>query len=348
MNENLVPNRLTTELAVVCRERLLEEKWLIAPTLRIGHQWLEAVARSGQPAVHVRVKTVKSWALGLAAPEMVTHGVTPLDALGGEIFADRTLDRLPETEIAYFASGRGRGLARALSDTGSEVRLCGVAMEGANDGGFEVADKASTLRRLFAAYADDLRTARVIDYSDVLRLAIVRVRAWEQDSGWPLLLVPSDAALRGLERELIAAFMDLMTGHYRVPELFEPWVVGLASRESLGSSTLGCNFGLVHQYQRGGDIHVDCPPIDWWLFLFPDGIDWDSPDDEPVHALVGHVSRFPFHKTWGQSEYPAWHLTCGLRKNDIDDWRPISRMGRIDAARYLNEIIVRLLEEEKT
>jgi hypothetical protein len=33
--------------------------------------------------------------------------------------------------------------------------------------------------------------------------------------------------------------MDLFTSHYRIPEVVEDWVVGLAWRESLGSSFLG-------------------------------------------------------------------------------------------------------------
>jgi hypothetical protein len=62
--------------------------------------------------------------------------------------------------------------------------------------------------------------------------------------------------------ESIYWIMDLLTGHYRVSELFEPWLLGLAGRESLGSTAMGCHFGLVHQFLRGGDIQVDCAPID--------------------------------------------------------------------------------------
>ena len=65
--------------------------------------------------------------------------------------------------------------------------------------------------------------------------------------------------------------MDVLTGHYRVPELFEAWVLGLAGRENFGGSTIGNHVGLVHQYQKGDEIEVDCPPLDWWLFLFPKG-----------------------------------------------------------------------------
>ena len=43
-------NRLTTALSDLCRRHLLTEKWLLAPSLRAGHQWLVAVTRGGQPA----------------------------------------------------------------------------------------------------------------------------------------------------------------------------------------------------------------------------------------------------------------------------------------------------------
>ena len=52
-------SRFIQELARVCREHLLEEKWLIAPSRRVGYQWLEAVTRAGQAAVNVHVKTLR-------------------------------------------------------------------------------------------------------------------------------------------------------------------------------------------------------------------------------------------------------------------------------------------------
>jgi hypothetical protein len=83
------------------------------------------------------------------------------------------------------------------------------------------------------------------------------------------------------------------------------------------------------------------PPLDWWLFLFPDGIDWASPDEEPVHALIGHVGRRPFWEEGGPI-LAAWSLTATITKA-VDDARPVSRMGRVDAARYLNRIAAEYL-----
>lgn len=64
-------------LARICREHLLDEKWLIAPSLRVGHQWVDAVVRNGQPAVNVRISTIKGFALDLAASEMAAKGGGP-------------------------------------------------------------------------------------------------------------------------------------------------------------------------------------------------------------------------------------------------------------------------------
>jgi hypothetical protein len=138
--------------------------------------------------------------------------------------------------------------------------------------------------------------------------------------------------------------MDLITGHYRVPDFFEDWVVGLAQRESFGSSFLGGRWGLVHQYQGYHGAPVDCPPVDWWLFLFPDGIDWASLDEEPVHALIGHVGRRP------HLEEPGFMLRAYSLAESIaltvKDARPVSRMGRVAAARHLNRIAAECLEKQ--
>src|SRR5574340_93465 len=70
-------NRLSDNIGKVCRQSLLVEKWLIAASLRVGHQWVDAVVRSGQPAVNVRINTVKGFALDLAAPEMDAKMLRP-------------------------------------------------------------------------------------------------------------------------------------------------------------------------------------------------------------------------------------------------------------------------------
>jgi hypothetical protein len=149
-----------------------------------------------------------------------------------------------------------------------------------------------------------------------------------------------------LPREKFASFfrvMDLIARHYRIPEVFEDWVVGPAARESLGSSAFGGHWGLIHQFQLAHEAPVDCPPVDWWLFLFPDGIDWASLAEEPVHALIGHVGRGPY---LAESDlmYGAWGLTSAIMRA-VDDARPVARIGRVGAARHLNRIAAECLKK---
>jgi mannitol/fructose-specific phosphotransferase system IIA component len=146
------------------------------------------------------------------------------------------------------------------------------------------------------------------------------------------------------KRESIIGIMDAMSAHYRVRSQFEPWVVGLVERELLGSTALG-DYGLAHQFQHGdAEIPVDCPPVDWWLFLFPEGLDWSSFDDQNIYAVVAHVARDrPYVSSGGMLH--VWCLT--QRIGSKVKWSEVSRMGRIEAARYLNPITANLLDDHR-
>lgn len=56
MNTNpsrgIAVNSARPNLAEVCQTRLLKTKWLLAPSSRIGTQWIERVVRGGQPVVN--------------------------------------------------------------------------------------------------------------------------------------------------------------------------------------------------------------------------------------------------------------------------------------------------------
>ena len=94
-------SRLVHKLAELCLEHLLEEKWLLAPSLRVGHQWLDAVTRTGQPTVNVRIKTLRSMALELAAPEMAAKNLGLLSGHAGPMLVDQVFRRLRTEGLAY-------------------------------------------------------------------------------------------------------------------------------------------------------------------------------------------------------------------------------------------------------
>lgn len=89
--------------------------------------------------------------------------------------------------------------------------------------------------------------------------------------------------------DLIRQMMRLLTDYYRVPHLFEKWVLRLAKRESLASTGIGGGFGLLHQFQDNGQVRLMNASVDWWLFLFRHGANWSAFDDRLVYGMIGHV-----------------------------------------------------------
>src|SRR5579872_2078153 len=157
-------NCLTEALAAVCRENLLHEKWLVAPSRRVGQQWLESVTRSGQPAVNVRIKTVTSLAVDLIAPKMAASGVTLISPRGGEILVDQIIHHLRSSELSYLQQMElSAGLAEAVFQTMNDLRLAGVPGADIDVTKLEVVAKGRDLRKLLEAYAGELQANSLID-----------------------------------------------------------------------------------------------------------------------------------------------------------------------------------------
>lgn len=137
------------------------------------------------------------------------------------------------------------------------------------------------------------------------------------------------------------------TEHYDRPNLFEDWVCELANREAIASTGLDGNFGMAIQFQMRGNVRVDCPPVDWWLFVFPEGIDWARREGQPPHALVVHACHVPWHVTEGNLMERVWTLAENLGR-EVEDRRRVSRMAVADAARHPNRIVLGLVAPERT
>lgn len=146
---------------------------------------------------------------------------------------------------------------------------------------------------------------------------------------------------------LLMSVIDLLVDYYRVPNYFEDWAVRLALREQLGTTGSRHGFGFVHQFQRKEEQIVPTvvnPPVDWWLFLFPAGVDYEGLDEKPVFALIGHVvSRLTPRREVEVLELAsrlAYAVPSDSRNDDTGaGWRAISRLDRVRAARTLNQLL---------
>ena len=195
-------NRLAEALAECCRTQLLREKWLLVPSYRVGQQWLDVVARAGQPVVNVHLRTLVALALELAGPSLARDGLRPLSPLARFVTIGRVLQQ--HREFDYLGSPPvGLSRIQQLAATLSDLRLAGLGPDDLERVPYEAAQKGRDLIGLLRAYLDRLRQDKIADEADVLRRALAA--NLKQDV---LVLVPEDLELPALGKKLIGGIPD--------------------------------------------------------------------------------------------------------------------------------------------
>jgi len=176
-------------LAEFCRDHRLDEKVLLGPNRRVGQQWLDACARTGQPAVNVRLHTPLSLALALAGPKL--NGRQFITPLGRVVLAARLLKQLG---AGYLGGLRpSLALAERLAATLHDLRLAGIEPTDLEHGLFEADAKGRDLLALLRGYRQELDRLRLVDDADVFRLARGALPADV------LVLAPDDLDLSALD-----------------------------------------------------------------------------------------------------------------------------------------------------
>jgi ATP-dependent helicase/nuclease subunit B len=199
--------RIIAELRDIVRQHLLTEKWLLAPSLRVGHQWLELLTRSGQAAINLHIKTLRGLAHELAVPALARNNQCRLGGRGGALVMDAILGRLRADGLVYLHnSAHTVGLSEAVYRSILDLRLAGLDPARLQSEAFEDPAKGLDLAKVMTAYLEQLQANRLVDYPDILRLARQRLRDDPSALGNDILiLVPGDAEPRALERDLLDA-----------------------------------------------------------------------------------------------------------------------------------------------
>ncbi len=196
----VAPARLIDSLARVCRERPLEEKVLVAPSLAIGHTLVERLAREGQPWMNLRVATVRTLALDRVGPALAREGLRLLSRAQALALVEQACAEFL-TPKSYFGQLRDRpGFHRALQRTFEEIRAAGLSAAALPPGAFDDPRKLQELRGILSRYDADLAKGRFIDSAAVLRRA---VEAAGPGPSAPVYLLPEDADLTAVERSLV-------------------------------------------------------------------------------------------------------------------------------------------------
>lgn len=194
------PSSLIDSLAAACRAHPLEEKILIAPSLRVGHTLAERLAREGHPWVHVRVETVRTLALRLVGPDLARDGLRLLSRAQALALVEKASSE-SLTAKSHFGPLRDRpGFHRALQRTFEELRAAGLSSVSLPAEAFEDPRKRQELEGILRRYDSDVDRGGFIDAAAVLRRAVQAARPDSSDARY---LVLEQADLTAPERDLL-------------------------------------------------------------------------------------------------------------------------------------------------
>jgi PD-(D/E)XK nuclease superfamily len=200
-------NVLLRELSEICGNHLLDEKWVLAPSLRAGHEWLMTVARSGQPVVNGHVKTIARLALDLAGPLIADRELEFVSSQQGSLLVDRIMQRLRTPGEGYLLRlSPSVPLSETVYRAIDALRCAALDSEDLPVERFEVDVKGREIREILREYARELHERKWVDRADVLQLAIKRLELNNRSlPNGVLILVPRDIEVLGLESRLLDA-----------------------------------------------------------------------------------------------------------------------------------------------
>ncbi len=197
------PPRHVEDLARVCRERPLEEKVLVAPSLQIGYQVVEALARFGQAWVNLRVETVRTLAHSVIGPSLAREKWKLLSRAQSLALIEQACAEVLD-ENSYFGKLLDRpGLHRSLQAAFEELRSAGLTPDSLPEIAFADRRKHRELRGVLKSYEKALEAGRFLDSLEVLRRALRAVEASPPAGGGRTYLLLGVTELSTLERAFL-------------------------------------------------------------------------------------------------------------------------------------------------
>ncbi|MBN1256217.1 MAG: hypothetical protein JXA52_00775, partial [Planctomycetes bacterium] len=163
-------NHFLTNLRAFCAGEKVARKLLLAPSRRIGRQWLEAITRSGQPVLNLQMDELRYIIIQEVSPELARQGLTLIRRRQRELLLDRLFTHQRSSKDSYFFPvNAGQGMTQLLGRVIQDLRLAGIASP--NQAAFEVETKGSEITALLTAYKTELTRLKLVDYADVLQIA---------------------------------------------------------------------------------------------------------------------------------------------------------------------------------
>ncbi|MDP8243172.1 MAG: PD-(D/E)XK nuclease family protein [Candidatus Hinthialibacter antarcticus] len=192
-------NLIVQTIVQMCADHPLQEKWLLAPTLRVGWQWIDAATKQGRPLVNLHCKTIQGAVLDAITPYLVKQELRFASRMRGVMLIESIWRQLDPENNYFGALEPNLALFERIHDSLQDLRASGG--EDVSDELFESPLKAQTLHTLMKQFAAALHEANLIDYAEALRIACEHVEINNE----LVLFIPEDVELNSKERQFIHA-----------------------------------------------------------------------------------------------------------------------------------------------
>lgn len=150
-----------------------------------------------------------------------------------------------------------------------------------------------------------------------------------EERNWTATVTPEKLSL-------IVRMTRYMTDHYRMPACLEPWAESFTRRELLGPSDIPYCTAIPDWSQTAG-ARTENGTLDWWVFLFPDGLNSWSIFGFPVHIVAMPIFSRPTREMAGiRMDVLATMQNTFRWATHHHGPAQLSRMDRITTCRTIN------------
>jgi len=176
-------NQIHESIISVCSKNILDEKILLAPSLRIGYQWLDGVSMGGGTPVNVSVSTLMGLVIRIAESRRTATGATVMNAMRGEYLVGSLFRELAVEENGYLLSlAPSSGLVSTMYRLIVDLRLAGLEPDNLDATKFEREIKAHEIKLFLERWNDKLREESIADYAQLLIWATEEMQSSEDNS----------------------------------------------------------------------------------------------------------------------------------------------------------------------